>query len=229
MPTTRSGARYGPGTPSSTSAAKQTLSGKRKAAAVKTYAKAKLPPSKMKATKVKGDIVKKKVAQSKKPQIKTKITKAQKTSQIQAAKRKELVDKRRVSGPRIQPDGGVDYTDGSESELIADHECKPGYIFIWQQVDPDRNYCPVDFYEIEVNDQDEMPPSITKRGSLAFVLKFMASTRCSVSCINEAKKAVFKALDGYHGRNREGWFNVSKEEWNSFIDLYNNAVNDYKA
>ena len=137
MPTTRSGAHYGPGVLSkSTSAAtEQALSSKRKTTVgVKSYAKAKPQPSKTKNTKTRQtkDAGKKKAVQYKKPPV---ITKAQTTSKIQATKRKEAVDKRRFGGPRIQPDG-ADYTDIGMSKSIV--EDKPRYIFMRQQVDPDN-------------------------------------------------------------------------------------------
>ena len=54
---------------------------------------------------------------------------------------------------------------------------------------------------------------------------------CKVASINEAKSAVCNALSEYTSRFlREGWFKVPEEELdNTFIDLYNNTVNDYEA
>ena len=227
MPTTRSGAHYGPGalSKSTSAAAKQALSSKRKTTVgVKLYAKTKPQPSKTKNTKIRQtkDAGKKKAVQYKKLPV---ITKAQKTYKIQATKRKEAVDKRRFGGPRIQPDG-ADFPDTGTSKLIA--ETKPGYIFIQQQVDPENDNHPVDIYKIEVNDKDEMPPEMIGCG--AFKLILMPSTCCKVAGINEAKSAVCNALGEYTSRFlREGWFKVPEEELDTFIDLYNNAVNDYKA
>ena len=218
MPTTRSGAHYGPGAlPKNTSTTKQLLPSKRK---VKMYVQAKLQPSKIKASKIKQDTGKKKAAQYKKLPTKASATRAQKTSKIQAIKRKELVDKKRFSDPRIQPDG-ADYPDAG---TVAEN--KPGYIFIQQQVDPENDNCPVDIYKIEVKEKNETLPQTTGCG--AFKLILMPSTCCKVTSINEAKSAVCNALSEYTSRFKEGWFSVPEEELDLFMDLYNNAINDYK-
>ena len=74
MPTTRSGAHYGPGAlPKDTSTTKQLLPSKRKAA-VKKYTKAMPQPSKIKASKIKQDAGKKKASQYKKPPTKASAT-----------------------------------------------------------------------------------------------------------------------------------------------------------
>ena len=136
------------------------------------------------------------------------------------------MDKKRFGGPRIQSDYGADYTDTGTSKLIA--ESKPGYIFIQQQVDPENDNCPVEIYKIEVKEKDEMLPQTTACG--AFRLILMTSTCYKVANINEVKKAVCNALSEYTTRSlKEGWFKVTEEELDSFMDLYNNAINDYKA
>ena len=237
MPTTRSGGHYGPdasGTPSTkgASAAKQAaLSSKRKLkAAGKTYAKAKPQPFKKElATKVKRvkDVgkLKKKEIQYKKPPIKASVKKTKEISKIQATKRKEAVDKKRFRGPaRIQPDGG-DFPDiGTTKPVVED---KPGYIFMRQQVDPDSDNEPVDLYKIEIEGRYENIPRETPCG--VFELIFMPNTCCRVASMSQAKQAACNALSEYTKRWREGWFEVSGEQLDTFIDLYNNAVNYYKV
>ena len=225
MPTTRSGAQYGPGVspgpPKNPSTAKKALLSKRKLtkAAAKTYVKAKPQPSKKElATKVK-DAGKKKEIKYKKPPIKGSVTKAQKISKIQAAKRKEAVDKKRFKGPRIQP-GSADYPDiGTLSESIA--EDKPGYMFMQQQIDPDNDNQPVGLYRVEIMNQDAEvpPPSMEEWG--AFRLKLMTNTYFSVTSMSEARSAVCRVLGDFSNRGlREGWFEASEEELDEFVGLY---------
>jgi hypothetical protein len=224
MPTTRSGGQYGPGVspgaPKNANTAKKALLSKRKLtkAAAKTYAKAKPQPSKKElATKIK-DSGKKKAVQYKKPPVKASVTKAQKISKIQAAKRKEVVDKKRFRGPRIQPDS-TDYPDIGTSESIA--EDKPGYIFMRQPVDPENDNQPVGLYQIEVIGQgaELPPPSMVEWG--AFHLKLMPNTYFSVTSMSEARSAVCRVLRDYSNRSlREGWFKASEEELDEFVGLY---------
>ena len=239
MPTTRSGGRYGPDTsctPSikGASAAKQAaLSSKRKLkAAGKTYAKAK-PQSSKKELAPKAKLVKDvgklkmKEIQYKKPPIKASVKKIQEISKIQAMKRKETIDKKRFRGPaRIQPDGG-DFPDiGTLTKPVV--EDKPGYIFMQQKVDPKRDNEPVDFYKIEIEGKYENIPQETPCGK--FKLLFMPNTCCRVTSMSQAKQATCNALSEYTNPGmREGWFQVSGENWDTFIDLYNNAVNNYRA
>ena len=225
MPTTRSGAQYGPGTSGTTkkvSTAKQALSISRKSK-LKTAVKMKPQPSmtkkEVRATKVKQaqDVKKKKKFQYKKPPIKTSVAKAQKASKIQAAKRKEVVDKKRFGGPRIQSDG-ADFPDAAGTSESLAVEDKPGYIFMQQQVDPDKDNQPVDdLYRVEV--AEVLPPCLVECG--VFRLKLMPNTYFSVTSMSEAKSAVCRELRDFSNRNlREGWFKVSEEELDGFIDLY---------
>ena len=223
MPTTRSGVHYGPGTPT----AKRTLSRKRKTV-VKTYPKVK--PTTIPVLQTNRDAGKpvKKVAHAKKPQTRT-TKPAQKISQIQATKRKELVDKRRAAkgGHRIQPDG-ADYPDAGTSKLIGDFsEIKPGLIFIRQQLNSQHN--PVDdLFKLEVEDSDKTVQLIAECGF--FYLKVVDCTHVCVAYKNEAKSAVLNALDEYRKPNsKEGWFDVPKEKWDSFFALYNKTLKDHKA
>ena len=226
MLTTRSGAQYGPGVspdpPKNAGTAKKALLSKRKltkAAAKIQYAKAKpQPPKKELTTKVK-DAGKKKRIKYKKPPIKASVTKAQKISKIQAAKRKEAVDKRRFRGPKIQSDS-TDYPDiGTLSESIV--EDKPGYIFMQQQVDPDNDNQPVGLYRVEVISQDAEVPPASMEDWGAFRLKLMPNTYLSVTSMSEARSAVCRALGDFSKRGlREGWFESSEEELDEFVGLY---------
>ena len=226
MPTTRSGAQYGPGVspdpPKNAGTSKKALLSKRKLtkAAVKTkYAKAKPQPSKKElATKVK-DAGKKKEIKYKKPPIKASVTKAQKISKIQAAKRKEAVDKKRFRGPRIQSDS-TDYPDiGTLSESRV--EDKPGYIFMQQQVDPDSDNQPVDLYRVKIMSRDAEVPPASMEDWGAFRLKLMPNTYFSVTSMSKARSAVCRVLGDFSNRGlREGWFEASKEELEEFVGLY---------
>ena len=230
MPTTRSGAQYGPGTsgtPKKISTAKQALSISRKSklkTAVKTYSKMKPQPlnlmakKEVRATKAKQakDVKKKKEVQYKKPLIKTSVKKA---SKIQAVKRKEVVDKKRFRGPRIQSDG-ADFPDSGTSKSIT-VEDKPGYIFMQQQVDPDNDDQPVGLYRVEVigEDTEVVPPRLVEWG--AFRLKLVPNTYFSVMSMSKARSAVCRELCDFSSRNlRDGWFKVSEEELDGFIDMY---------
>ena len=175
--------QYGPGNSpgppkNAGTAAKKALLSKRKltkAAAKTQYAKPAKPQSSKKelTTKVK-DAGKKKEIKYKKPPIKASVTKAQKISKIQDAKRKEAVDKKRFRGPRIQSDS-TDYPDiGTLSESVV--EDKPGYIFMQQQVDPDSDNQPVGLYRVKVMSQDAEVPPASMEDWGAFRLKLMPNT-----------------------------------------------------
>ena len=226
MPTTRSGAQYGPGVspdpPKNAGTAKKALLSKRKLtkiAAKTQFAKAKPQPPKKELTTKTKDAGKKKRIKYKKPPIKASVTKAQKISKIQAANRKEAVDKKRFRVPRIQSDR-TDYPDiGTLSESIV--EDKPGYIFIQEQVDPDNDNQPVGLYRVKVMSQDaEVPPARMEDWG-AFRLKLMINTYFSVTSMSEARSAVSRALGDFSNQGlKEGWFEASEEELDEFIGLY---------
>ena len=192
----------------------------KKTAAKTKYAKpAKPQPSKKELTTKVKDAGKKEEIKYKKPPIKASVTKAQKISKIQAAKRKEAIDKRRFRDPRIQSDS-TDYPDiGTLNESRV--EDKPGYIFMQQQVDPENDNQPVDYYRVKVMSQDAEvpPPSMEDWG--AFRLKLMTNTYFSVTSMSEARSAVCRVLCDFSNRGlREGWFEASEEELDEFVGLY---------
>ena len=230
MPTTRSGAQYGPSSPKTATVAKQILSVKRKETVLKTYSKAKAKQQVSKYKPAAKNVGKKRESLSKRSPIKASKSKTKKISKAQATKRKESVDKRRFrdKDQRIQ-DNGEDYPDGADSSTsLSIPDQKPGYIFILQEVDPDNDNQPVEMYKIEVIGQGETLPQTAANG--AFVLNLMPSTCYSVANIDDAKEAVLNSLSRYRRRiDYEGWLNVSEEELNTFICQYNNFVSSYKA